>query len=139
MKRLFGVGVYWAEGIYTYSWEESGAGDIPITPDAGALTLTGATPTVIQAIQINPDAGSLALTGNTPLQALGVSPETGSLTLAGQIVGVEEQSNTDITPSAGSLLLAGGIPTLKYPTKIVLDIASGQLLYKVNDFIFIEI
>lgn len=82
-----------------------------LTPDAGALSLTGYAPAFLERY-ITPGAGALAVTGATPVVNIGIriTPDTGALNVTGSAPSAS--STTFIRPNAGALSVVGTTPNL---------------------------
>lgn len=86
--------------------------DTPVDPGVGALTLTGASPSVAQPRFANPGAGSLTLSGPAPVvaQPRFANPGVGVITLAGSAPLVEQTHRA--LPGVGALTLLGAAPAV---------------------------
>lgn len=84
--------------------------DLAIRPGTGALTVVGATPTVVRGSSITPAVGSVTFFGTVPLLGTptAITPATGALLLTGAPpLAVNPQF---LTPGAGTLVLLGAPP-----------------------------
>lgn len=83
---------------------------------AGALTLTGEQPSVSKQFQKTPASASLTLTGAAPVVAFNITrtPAAAALTITGQQPGVlvETPGVTEVQPNAGVLTLTGESPAI---------------------------
>jgi hypothetical protein len=98
---------------------EAASGTITsLTPNAGALAVTGYAPTLTQSTTqtVTSGAGGMAFAGFAPGVARtanqGVTPSAGAFTLTGFAPTVARTGNQSVTPSAGSLAFTGFAPTL---------------------------
>lgn len=119
--------------VQLFALRGAAASNTTITPGAGSMTLSGATPTVSVSggtnTTISPAAAALAIVGAAVTQTLTVpSPSAGTLTFAGAAPTVSQTTGATIQPNAGALTLAGAAPTVTNTTPgIVISPASGSL------------
>jgi hypothetical protein len=98
------------------AWTPAAGGPATSLPTAGALVLTGATPTVTATANVfpAPTAGAMTLTGSVPAVAIGVNPQptAGAMTLTGAVPTVTAIGTSHPLPTAGALVLTGSVPTV---------------------------
>lgn len=116
--QIFAESLLSTHKSYSSVTRDAGSAATSITPTAGSLSLTGATPSVALKINVAPTAGSLSLTGATPsvTTKTNVSPTAGSLSLAGSTPSVALKLN--VAPTAGSLSVTGATPGVATKTNV---------------------
>lgn len=102
------------------------------SPAAGAITLTGATPTRASGTVVGPATGSIVLTGATPSiitdNTYSVSPAAGSITLAGATP--TAGASITVHPASGAITLTGATPSPNFTFGALPG--PGQILFTGN-------
>lgn len=108
----------WA-GIHLEIAAASGGSGITVSPDVGAVTITGFEPTIGLPVTITPGVGAVTLTGFAPTIGLPITvlPGVGSVVITGfaPTLGLP----VTVLPGLGSVVLTGFAPTLGLPVTIL--------------------
>ncbi len=92
---------------------------VALSPVAGSLTLTGKTPSSMQANVLTPGNDSLTISGlqGSISRGTGQVPDAGSIALTGLVPTIG--TVFVLTPSVGSLVLTGFAPSLSFGTVLI--------------------
>lgn len=110
-----------------------GPGDVTVTPDAGALTLTGHSPQIITSdhVTVHVGTGALSLTGHAPTVVTSagvvVEPGVGALALSGFAPSVAVSDHITVTPDPGHLALTGHAPQIGVGVSVSPGVGQLQL------------
>ena len=107
----------------------TGAGNTPVNPDVGVLTITGFAPTIAQPQTAAPSVGTLTITGFAPsvVQNTAVAPGAGALTITGFAPTVSQSANQAVNPGVGALAITGYAPTVSQSANQALEAGAGLL------------
>lgn len=107
-------------------YRETASAGTTISPDVGALTITGHAPSIVQTANqiIAPSTGALTITGQAPTIARTenqtVAPSAGALSITGHAPTVVQAAGSQtISPGVGQLTVTGHAPT-------VMQVSAGQ-------------
>jgi hypothetical protein len=114
---------FWQRGQAWYHfWEDAstagGGSPINITPDTGAIILTGYAPSVSVSDNknVSPSTGQLALTGYAPTVTVSdnknILPSTGVVVLTGYAPVVSVTNHINVSPGTGVIIMYGFAPTI---------------------------
>lgn len=100
-----------------FSGDDAATG-ITLSPDAGAIAISGHAPTISQPLSLSPAAGAITITGNIPgiSQPLSLSPVGGSIYLSGNTPTISQPRT--LSPGAGAIVVSGGVPSIAQNTSL---------------------
>lgn len=119
-------------GMVVLAFQHPVASGVTLSPPAGALTLSGSTPSAAATANqsMSPAAASLLLAVSSPAIVVSVAlqPVAAALSLSGATPGLSTSANVALQPTTGNLALSGAIPSVTATANLAIGPAPASLL-----------